>query len=693
MLSRIFLFLLITTPLFAQEEIPHWFTDSNFVKNVNRWYQVSEYGEKTFHNALYVNPKKDFRLVAVFDSKALTGDAHWGLSWGREDAYSYYHFEINNHQEFQIGYRRDANYNVMEPWRSKKRIIRPDRNILEIRQIGGQLTFLINNKMVYKMTAIQFEYSGVAMRSSSNKVLFKRFSIYQDMGEVNLVEGKFEEKLVAKNLGEKVNSEYVDKSPTISPDGKTLYFIRENAKEGFGGQDIYYSNYQAGKGFNQAQNIGRPLNNRTNNFVNAVMPDNNTLMVVNSYRRGHTDEILAFTYRTPKGWSTPTPKRINRLQKLGRWVSFDLAADGKTIIFSMYRSDTYGGRDLYVSFLQPNGQFSPPRNLGPTINTSGNEHCPFLAADGKTLYFDTDGHAGYGGRDIFMAKRLDDSWTNWGKPKNLGPQINTEGADEGLVIPASGEYAYFVSEKESFGGLDIFRLKMPKNLRPEPTALVTGYVVDCIKQQGIPTSIRIYKKGKAAVHAYARTNPNNGQFKVALAGGSQYMIVAEYNEAKETTSHDTVHIDLTALDAYDEQEIDPICFRPKTFPPTVDTVPIRAQWLPSFESVYFEHDKYALTGEAKTTLDKMADTLKAYPSIYIEVRGHTDSNGSHDYNWTLAIRRSSAVIKYLATKGIERKRFDFKGFGETRPKATNATDKGRAVNRRVEFKAVQPKES
>ncbi|BDS14342.1 OmpA family protein [Aureispira anguillae] len=682
----------IVSIVLAQDNLPLWFKEQDFDKNVNRWYKVNEYNEKTYHNALYVNAEKDFRLVAEFDSDSLDIAAKWGMSWARKDAYKYYHFEINSDQEFRIGYQLNGKFNVIESWVKKSKIIDKGYNQLEVQKKGTVLQFFINGKMVYKMPYRAFDHTGVAMKSSAASVVFKSFSIYQDMGAIKLVDGgDVAAGTMPRNLGKQVNSEYVDKSPTISPDGKTLYFVREEARDGFGGQDIYYSTRSEDGVWSLAQNIGRPLNNNSNNFVNAVMPDNNTLMAINSYGRTSMDEVLAFTHRTKDGWSQPQRKAIRRLQHVGRWVSFDLAADGRTIVFSMKRPDTYGGRDLYVSFLQADGNFSAPRNLGPTINTEGNEHCPFLAADGKTLYFDTDGHPGYGGRDIFMAKRLDHTWTNWEVPKNLGPTINTKGADEGLVIPASGEYAYFVSDKDSYGGYDIYSLKMPKALRPDPTALITGYVINCFDQKAIPTSIYVYKDGALSEDAYARTNPINGEFKLALAGGAKYKVVAVYNKEIETSSHDTIEIDLTGLSQYEERELDPICFQPKKKPHEAVKIPIRASHTPSFRSVYFDHDEYKLTNKAIAILDKMADTLKIYPQIDIEVLGHTDSNGSHDYNWTLAMNRSGAVIRYLEQKGIDRVRFAFKGFGETKPIENNATHQGRAINRRVEFQVVKPK--
>jgi outer membrane protein OmpA-like peptidoglycan-associated protein len=202
----------------------------------------------------------------------------------------------------------------------------------------------------------------------------------------------------------------------------------------------------------------------------------------------------------------------------------------------------------------------------------------------------------------------------------------------------------------------------------------------------------VYKEGQATEFAYARTNPIDGGYKLALAGGAKYLILADYNSLQEINRTDTIRIDLTDLKSYEERELNPICFEKKKqndTSPSYKKIPIRAH-IPSFESVYFDHDKFELTPKAVAKLTAMADTLQAYPNIQINVLGHTDSNGSNEYNWTLAINRSAAVINYLEKKGVNRTRFVFKGFGETKPAAKNTTHKGRANNRRVEFQVVQP---
>ena len=680
--------------IMAQTTLPLQFEEKDFERNVNRWYQLeNEKGEMTYHNALYIDPDKDFLLEAEFDCAAAADNAVFGLSWGRQNKYDYRHFEVNKQRKFRFGYKRGKKYNVVQPWTARRGIIELEKNTLAVQKKGMELRLIVNGKTIYKTTYRRFDYSGVALKSSTSNVRFLRFAIYQERGPINLPTG-LDKHLEGspQNLGTAINSPLVEKAPSISPDGQTLYLVREQAADGYGQQDIYYSEQLGDGQWGMAKNIGMPLNNPNNNFVISVLPDNNTLMVINAYKRTTKSQILSLARRTATGWQVQKIVEIEELGNIGRWVSFDLSADGRALVFAMYRPDSYGGRDLYVSFLQPSGLFSRPRNLGPTINTTGNEHSPFLAADGRTLYFDTDGHPGYGGRDIFKTKRLDESWTNWEVPQNLGPTINNKGANEGLSIPASGEYAYFVSEDEDKqGAYDIYRLGLPPVLRPLPVALMTGFVVDCASMEGVATKVEVYKNEQFLEISSAQTHPITGQFKVVLPQGARYTIITTYDKDKYTAERDTITVDLTHLQAYTEQELIPICLHQKqqatpVSPPTPKPkpiVPIRAQYIP--QPVYFEFDTYALTDSALLQLKSLADTLLLYPEVQLALAGHTDAIGSLVYNNTLAKRRVQAVQSFLQQAGISTSRLQCQDWGELRPTADNGFPQGRAANRRVEL--------
>lgn len=281
-----------------------------------------------------------------------------------------------------------------------------------------------------------------------------------------------------ENLGSNINSPYHDMLPIISPDDRTLYFARKNAPENMGSlkkDDIYISQRLANGIWSKAVNIGSPLNTDEHNFVCAISPDGNTMYLANRYDYKTEGQGVAVSYRDRNGkWGKPKPLNVFNMYNNNKYASYHISIDEKVMVMAIERDDTYGDMDLYVSFRYADGNWSEPMNMGPDLNTAGAEASVFLAADGKTLYFSSNGHAGYGDLDMFMSKRLDNSWKNWTTPVNLGSKINTPGMDVYYTIPASGEYAYYSSERGGYGRNDIFRIKLPRELRPDAVKINQG---------------------------------------------------------------------------------------------------------------------------------------------------------------------------------------------------------------------------
>ena len=275
-----------------------------------------------------------------------------------------------------------------------------------------------------------------------------------------------------ENLGPNVNSQFYDHLPLISPDGSLLYFTRkltdENNSRDFN-DDIYLSNVMPGGKLGKAENIGPPLNTNDNNFICFISRDNNRLYVANKYiKNTYNYAGLSVSTKQKDGdWSKPKPLNIPNLYNKNEFAHYHMNLDENIVLMSIQRDDSYGDLDLYVSQKYSDGDWSEPKNLGPVINTVGAEGSVFLAADGKTLYFSSSGHPGFGSYDMYMSKRLDDTWTNWSKPLNLGDKINTDEMDIYYTIPASGDYAYFSSGVTYFGKNDLYRIKLPKEARPE----------------------------------------------------------------------------------------------------------------------------------------------------------------------------------------------------------------------------------
>lgn len=299
-----------------------------------------------------------------------------------------------------------------------------------------------------------------------------------------------------ENLGPNVNSEYYDHLPLISPDGSLLYFTRKLTDEtntrDFN-DDIYVSQVLPTGKFGKAENIGSPLNTADNNFICFISRDNNRLYVANKYiRNTYNYAGLSVSVKQKDGmWSKPKPLNIPNLYNKNEFAHYHMNLDENIVLMSIQRDDSYGDLDLYVSQKYSDGDWSEPKNLGSVINTVGAEGSVFLAADGRTLYFSSSGQPGFGSYDMYMSKRLDDSWTNWSKPLNLGSKINTDEMDIYYTIPASGDYAYFSSGVTYFGKNDLYKIKLPKEARPEYVDIKKFVASAPLKKNTSPATLNV----------------------------------------------------------------------------------------------------------------------------------------------------------------------------------------------------------
>jgi outer membrane protein OmpA-like peptidoglycan-associated protein len=502
-------------------------------------------------------------------------------------------------------------------------------------------------------------------------ILFILFSIYTST-MVAAFEGFA--KPVKINLGDNVNTECNELLPIISPDDSTLYFTRENCDGNLGYQDIYVSRKLPDGGWGKAINIGAPLNNKYSNFVSAVTPDGNNLLLGNVYRmHGLPDKGVSISHMTSKGWSFPERVKIENYYNNNDYASFYLANDAKTLLMAIERDDSYGGKDLYVSFLRDNGVWSEPSNLGPFINSFDDELTPFLASDGETLYFSSHGHQGYGDADIFISRRLDNSWTKWTEPENLGDWINTPDWDANYKTSASGENAYFVSTENSLGKGDLFKVMIPDVYKPKPVMLVHGRVIDA--KTRVPLDARIFynmiETGQEM--GQAESNPVTGEYQVILPGGASYV----YRGESEGYFYASAKLDIKLLSAYDEVEQD------------LELIPISDSII-CLRNIFFEKSKFVLTKESALQVQFVTKFLKENPDHLIRVEGHADSTGTHELNLRLSAKRAKTVARKIQNLGIASCRIKHLGRGEDFPVYTNDTEQGRQLNRRVEFYIYKP---
>ncbi len=482
-----------------------------------------------------------------------------------------------------------------------------------------------------------------------------------------------------QNLGENINSKYSEVTVVISPDGQTLYFSRKGHPENMEkdvvkkSQDIWYSELDSNGAFTKAKNIGKPINNLDPNSPISAGTDGKSLYLLNRYRPdGTLTSGFSKSYLEGEKWSYPEALDIKNYYNRYEYASFSMGADGKTLILSIQRDDSRGNTDLYVSFLQSDGIWSEPKNLGDMLNTAAKEDTPFLASDNETLYFASAGHPGYGMNDIFMTRRLDDTWQNWSKPVNLGPVINTSGWDSFFTIPASGEYAYFVSSYQSLGKEDIFKIKLPEALKPKTVTLVAGKVHDAKTGKPISAKIVYQELPSGKELGQARSNQISGDYKIVLPRGKKYAFLAE------AEGYIAVNQFIDLRDSYQYSEISR----------DLELVPIEKGQTIRMNNIFFETAKFDLLEDSFAELDGISDLLKKNPKLKIVIEGHTDSVGDDNSNLILSEERANAVYNYLVEKGINKNRLKVKGYGEKKPVAGNDTEAGKKQNRRVQFKIL-----
>ncbi len=480
-----------------------------------------------------------------------------------------------------------------------------------------------------------------------------------------------------ENLGSNVNSRFSELLPVISPRGDVLYFARSNHPENTGDGrkvDVWYSAIDSGGKFGKAVNIGPPINNNYHNFLFSVTQDGNSLILGNRYMRdGTMAKGASVSYRTTGGWSFPDSITIRNFINLNNNVMYFLASSGKELLLSIETRDSRGGLDLYVSRLLADGTWSEPENLGDDINTAADEATPFLAPDCTTLYFSTSGRCGYGDNDIFIARRKNGSWKSWEEPKNIGSQVNTPGWDGYFTIPASGDWAYFSSSTNSIGMEDLFRIKLPKDLKPKSVALVKGRVLNIKTGKLVDARIsyEILPSGEEA--GIARPDPITGEYSIVLPAGSKYGFLAQADGFIPVNEN----LDLRALGEYGEVQRDLIL------------VPIEVGQVIRLNNIFFEFGKYELLEDSYSELNRVDRLLAEHPRMRIEIDGHTDDVGTSQANQVLSLNRAKAVSDYLLSKGIAKKRLIVKGYGQTKPLAPNDTEENRQKNRRVEFRIVE----
>jgi len=513
---------------------------------------------------------------------------------------------------------------------------------------------------------------------------------------INLVPGMAQNK-EADKLSTNVNSPYIEHSPIISPDGKHLYFSRRYHPDNVGGvddvEDIWVSDLDPKTGeWLPAKNIGPPLNTEGPNFISSItMVDGEEVLVLgNRYgKKGRMYTGVSVSRRKGDKFDDPVAVEVTNDYNYSPKVDYFLSASGKAMVIAAERDDSYGGRDLYVSFDQ-GGTWSEPKNLGDEINTAADDFSPFLGIDEKTLYYSTSGLSGYGGSDIYVTIRLDKTWERWSDPENLGSSVNSKGDDQYFSIPSSGKHIYF-SRGTIDDDTDIFRFKADDIFLDKGSPLmetighlttdqpdsyfatIKGRVMEQGTNMLMPGVHMVLERLPDGVDIGQVRSDENGIFEMTVRGGARYGLLAKHPGYISTNEN----FDLNKLASNDSIVVDIYLSQIKKGASIV------------LKNIFFDFDQAVLKTSSYPELSRLLEYMQSGEIKKVEVSGHTDSRGDADYNQRLSQRRAQAVTNYLRQNGITADRIVTMGYGEAQPIDTNDTSAGRQKNRRVEFKIAE----
>jgi len=459
--------------------------------------------------------------------------------------------------------------------------------------------------------------------------------------------------------------EYV---PVVTADNKYMYFCGRGRADNFKGEDIFVSGNN--KGYWQKPKIISKLSTEGNDAPLSVSTDGNEMLLFKN-------SDLYFSRKTVDGWSEieAFPEPINS----DSWeADAMMTSDGKAIIFVSTRDGGHNylrtSADIYVCMKTDDG-WSEPINLGPTINTRYYDRSPFLHPDMKTLYFASSGHGGLGDLDLFKSTRLNDSsWTEWSEPVNMGKEINTAKEDWGYRISTDGEKAYF-SARNSKDINDIYTMNIPFHLRPDYVATISGNLLDR-DNKPIEAIIRWEDLTNQKLVGESKSSPEDGSYFIVLPLGKIY----GYYIDKEDYFPISNNIDLRKGKRAVEEQEDIVMPTFKQMKEEDLAVPIN--------NLFFKVNRSNLLKESIPELLRVVAIIKQY-NLKIGIAGHTDNTGTLEYNQELSEKRANAVKVFLILKGISEDLIETIGYGDTKPIATNETEKGKAKNRRVEMRIIE----
>ncbi len=467
------------------------------------------------------------------------------------------------------------------------------------------------------------------------------------------------------NLGDSINSSSSEYYPSITIEGSKMVFTRRINSD----EDFYESNFTAGK-WSRAKPLAGKVNTNFNEGAQCISQDGTWIIFTGcNYPEGQGSCDLYISFKTKNGWSEA--ENLGPLINTDFWESSpSLSPDKRDLYFSSAIAGGFGGRDIWVSHRSATGKWSRPQNLGAAVNTSGDESCAFMHSDNETLYFNSNGQKGYGSTDLFFTKKVNDS--SWLEAENLGYPINTIDDEGSLIVAADAKTAYYASDRsDSKGGLDLYTFQMREDIRPLKTFWVKGKVFDKKTLTGLPSSVELTDIRSRSIISKLQTD-EDGNYLITLPEGKDYAF--SVNRKGYLFFSDNFSLRNNPADS--------------VFSKDIPLQPLEAGAVIVLKNIFFDSKKFDLKQESVVELDKVVQLLKDNLNLKIQITGYTDNVGLAKDNLLLSNNRAKAVVGYLLGKGVLQARLSYKGFGALKPIADNATENGKAMNRRTELSVI-----
>ncbi|MBY0434207.1 MAG: OmpA family protein [Cyclobacteriaceae bacterium] len=504
-----------------------------------------------------------------------------------------------------------------------------------------------------------------------NKAKVEQASMWKRNAQYALRNKKISSQFKQHELSDTVNTFAMQYFPVLTADEQSLIFTRRKGGGQDDDEDLVVSKKDAKGRWTPPVSISPNINSPLNEGTCTISADGRQLIFTScTGRRGYGSCDLFESRKIGEEWTLPV--NLGPDVNSPAWESQpSLSSDGRMLFFVSDRRGGVGNKDIYVSYKLDENKWTKAENLGPQVNTPYEEISPFIHVNGRTLFFASNGRAGFGGYDIYRSERNNSQWS---EPENFGFPVNNHEDQFSLFITADGQRGFYSHEdNQRVNSSRIFEITVPEELQLQyKSNYVKGIVRDRKTQKPLKAKVDLFNINKNELTSAVQSDSITGEYLMVLTQGADYALYVSRPgylfQSLNFNYESQLNLLPIALDVY------------------LDPAEKGASAV--LNNIFFEYNKYELKEKSLTELDKVIRFLSDNPGLRVEISGHTDNSGSAAYNLQLSQKRAQSVAAYLVEHGIATTRVVQKGYGADKPLKPNDTEENKQINRRIEFRIL-----